>query len=211
MKNLLEEQFSKIFDSDHASHCVKYCQRSGNFSFHDDKACKQCIPFFSENCEHQTFLVHSDAVVEILDIEDFLNSFTSLQGERCDCLLYDASKIAFLDMYCGMSQYVEIHITDGKYVIGKKTKVRQQIEATVNRLYEITDIKNYIESKTERYGIMGYRAKDEEIFRNVPKKISSSVNKFLRIKKILQERRLSLPMRHGFKFIVVAYPSRYLW
>ena len=96
-------------------------------------------------------------------------------------------------------------------VIGKKTKVRQQIEKTIERLYSITDIAVFVDGLSEKFGIFAYRAKDDGLFANVPVRISRSKAMFLRFSKEQANRRLAAPMSHGFKYVMHSYPSVYQW
>ena len=116
-----------------------------------------------------------------------------------------------MDMYCGMSEYLDPHLNDGNMVIGKKTKVRQQIEKTIDRLYTIPDIATFVNGIPEKLGIFAYRAKDDGLFANVPSQISRSREMFLRISKAQANRKLAAPMSHGFKYVMHSYPSVYRW
>lgn len=211
MKELLENQFSLMYDPSRKRHTVQEDVLIGDRSLRDEQSCGQCKPFFTQTCEHETFLIHADSSVRLLAIEGFLNSFPKIEGERCDVLLFDENKIVLLDMYCGMSDYLDSHRVEGKEVIGKKAKVRQQIEATLNRFYTVEDIAVYLDAIPEKFGVFAYRAKDEELFTNVPKTVARSMNQFLGISKAQTKRRLAAPMSHGFRYVMQAYPNRYQW
>lgn len=211
MKQLLETQFSQRYDTHGRSHPINEVIINNEIALCDYKACNRCIPFFASVCGHETFLLHVSSPVKMLDIESFINSFPNIQGERCDGLFHDGRKIVLMDMYCGMSEYLDPHLNDGNMVIGKKTKVRQQIEKTIDRLYSIPNIAVFVDGLSEKFGIFAYRAKDDGLFANVPVQISRSKAMFLRSSKEQAKRRLAAPMSHGFKYVMHSYPSVYKW
>lgn len=211
MKDLLEKHMSMLYDNKGTIHLMNEITVSGAFSLKDDKACGQCIPFFSRNCGNETFLIHTNSDIHCLDIETFLNGFKNVSGDRCDRLLYDERKCMLLDLYCGMSEYLDPHKKEKKVVTGKKEKARNQIEKTIERLCSVHDIEDYLNGMSEKVGVFGYRSKDEEMFKNIPKTVRKSEKAFLMFYKMQAERRLASPMPHGFYFIMHSYPKRYEW
>lgn len=211
MKQWLENQFAQHYDTQGNRHVVREDVLVGDAALHDAHACGSCIPFFSSTCEHETFRIHTAHPVSCLALEEFFNGFRNLPGERCDVMLVDERKVALVDMYCGMSDYLEPHAVDGKKTIGKKAKVRQQIESALTRLCSIPEIASFLAGVPEKVGIFAYRAKDEELFVNVPRQVSRSMNMFLRLNKAQNERRLSLPMPHGVVYVMHAFPALYEW
>lgn len=212
MKTLLEEAFASLYDArNKGKHALlgKVCV--GDAALSDNLSCGQCRPFFSMGCDHETFRFHCDAPVDVYDIEKFMNGFAQIKGERCDAMLLGEGKLALLDMYCGMSDYLDQHFNDGKLVSGKKAKVRSQIEATIRLLYSCPEVASFIDGMKERVGIFGYRAKDEEHFQNVPKQVAQSVSKFLGFQRSIAKRRLAAPMSHGFVYVMHSFPERYIW
>lgn len=211
MKQLLEEQFSKAFDANGHIHPVKERIINGDISFRDEKACSVCKHFFYSQCGHQTFLIHTTTDIHSIDIELYFNSFHQLKGERCDILFYDQNKCVLMDMYCGMSEYLNPHLMKGEIVAGKKEKVRIQISETIERLYSVPAIATFLDRLPIKEGVFGYRAKDEHLFLNTPKVISSTVQMFLRWSAMQANRRLAAPMEHGFRFLMNSYPHIYQW
>lgn len=211
MKDLLEKHMSMLYDNKGTIHLMNEITVSGAFSLKDDKACGQCIPFFSGNCGHETFLIHSNSDIHCLDIEAFFDGFKNVLGDRCDRLLYDGRKCVLLDLYCGMSEYLDPHKKEKKVVTGKKEKARNQIEKTIERLCSVHDIEDYLNGMSEKVGVFGYRSKDEEMFKNIPKTLRQSEKAFLMPYIMQAERRLASPMSHGFIFLMHSYPKRYEW
>lgn len=209
MRELLQNQFSRQYDASGKSHIVNVVVERGDFSMHDDISCHQCQPFFSEQCEHETFKVSCRSEVERFRLEEFLNGFDSIRTDRCDAMLVGDNKLVLVDMYCGMSDYLDNHITDGRPVVGKKTKVRQQIESTL--LCSVNEIRAYIEGIDIKEGVFVYRAKDEEIFQNIPRKVTASYEKFMKFNREISRRRLQLPMEYGFRYVMISYPVHYVW
>ncbi len=211
MKDLLEKHMSMLYDNKGTIHVMNEITVSGVFSLKDDKACGQCIPFFSRNCGNETFLIHTNSDIHCLDIETFLNGFKNVSGDRCDRLLYDERKCMLLDLYCGMSEYLDPHKRSRTVVAGKKEKARNQIEKTIERLYSVQDIADHLDRMEEKTSVFGYRSKDEEMFKNIPKTVRKSEKAFLMFYKMQAERRLASPMSHGFIFLMHSYPKRYEW
>ena len=212
MKQLLEHQFAEHYDPEHKDEHVVVETLSNEYKLRDEHACSQCIPFFTRDCERETFLLHAENSVSYINIEDFINGFQSLDGrQRCDALFYDEHKLVLMDMYCGMSEYVDEHLCDKVRVVGKKTIVREQIESLISILYEVDAVAQCIDEKVSKIGIFGYREKDAELFLNVPRKVNHSMEAFFKMTKAANERRLKLPMSHGFQYIMNAYPKVYEW
>ena len=127
MKILLEKYFSLHHDK--VTHQVNSREINGDCYFYDNFSCQQCIPFFKRYCKHETFLLHTNSIVNAIEIEQFLNSFINLHNcERCDILLTDNHKIALIDMYCGMSEYLDdqndffVDYVQGFYGVMKRIK-----------------------------------------------------------------------------------------
>ncbi len=211
MKNLLENEFTDQYEMTGKKHPVSFSTVVGNVSCCDEISCKQCIPFFYSNCGHETFLLYSESELMILKIEEFINSFKKLSGNRCDLMLYDNQKVVLLDMYCGMSNYVDSHYTDGELVKGKRAKVREQITATIDLLYSVSAIAAHLDGIEEKQGIFGCRLKDEEMFLNIPKVVKSSAEAFMATAMAMRKRKISTPLSHNFSYRMVQYPTRYEW
>lgn len=212
MKDLLKNHFTSAYDPSGNPHTVQLLTFQGHHSFGDQNASRQCHSFFRDGgCEQLVFKVFSLTHINKIDIEEFLNEFRIINGDRCDLLLYNDSKIVLADMYCGSNDYIAPHNTDGKPVVGKKAKVRKQIESTLDVLYSIPEIAHYIDSKSHKIGIMAYRDKYEGHFDNNPAKIKASIGSFLKPTEALGRRNMIIPIAHGFAYMVNKYPHVYQW
>ena len=153
MKVLLEQDFAGKHGEGGRSYPIN-SQAKYDFAFGDSHACLQCRPFFADGCNNQVFLVHSDHDITYIPIEEFIGMFPCFSNkERCDILLYDARKIVLSDMFCGQSAYALEHIREGERVIGKKTKVFNQIESTLDILYSVPAIADWIDARADKIGV----------------------------------------------------------
>lgn len=211
MRHLLEHQFTEVYDNSGKAHSADLRVIAGDVTFRDSKACDVCIPFFYKGCGHQTFLIHTDSTVNAIDIERFLNTFKSLPGDRCDYLFYDDHKCVLMDLYCGMSEFLDPHRRDSEIVRGKKEKVRSQITKTIERLYSVPALASRLDGMHIKEGVFGYRSKDDGLFAKVPKTVATSFDAFLLMSRAQANRRLAAPMVHGFRFLTCQYPNIYQW
>lgn len=212
MKHLLAKDFSSHFDKSGTQHPVLSHTKQGLCKFGDSVACNSCPEFFKINgCDNSVFVADFPFAVTQIEIEAFIKSFKNIQRKKCDLLFYDKNKIVLADMYCGDIKYLEKHTADGTDQIGKRATVELQIKATLDLLYQVDTIKDYIDSKSEKVGIMAYRNKYEGLFEHLPNAIKSSANAFLRPTTEMSRRRITKTMAHGFTFICYKYPDVYQW
>lgn len=210
MKTLLENDFALRYGDGGQSYSINTLVKS-EFLLGDYHACNQCRPFFKMGCDHVIFHVVANNEVVYIPIEDFINQFPELSDkERCDVLLYDEQKIVLADMFCGMSGYAEDHLREGKMVIGKKAKVFNQIESTLDILYTIPTIATLIDSKVSKIGVFACRLVDMEHFIS-PSQMSSSMNMFLHMNRHLSQKPIAIRMKHGFEYVTCRYADVYQW
>lgn len=212
MKRFLEQDFTAKYDRSGNSHIANTSTVTGAQSFCDSKTCSDCSPFFrTGGCDFTVFKGSFPHAVNKISIEEFINGFRRIESERCDLLFWDDDKIVLADMYCGNRDYITDHTLDGSPVAGKKTKVRLQIEATLELLYSVESIKDFISRKDQKVGIMAYRDKYEGHFGDAPAKVKASVRSFLRPTDAQARRNLVTPISHGFSYIMHKYPNVYKW
>lgn len=210
MKPLLEQDFTAEYDRSGNCHIANISTVIGTQSFGDSKTCSDCNPFFrTGGCDHNVFNASFTHAVSLINIEEFINGFKKIVSERCDLLFWDDDKIVLADMYCGKRDYISDHTVDGKSVAGKKTKVRLQIESTLNLLYSVESIRIFVNRKGQKLGIMAYRNKYEGHFEDTPAKVKASVRSFLRPTDAQSRRNLATPIAHGFSYIMCKYPTIY--
>lgn len=210
MKELLENDFVHHYRKRAGMVSVTPCALNGTVPLYDSVACKQCIDFFRIHCPHETFIVNSDNDVFLVDHESLINNL-QLPGDKCDTLLYDVDKIVLLDMTCSMEHYLDAHHSDGKTREGKRMKSRNQLSKSIERLCAVPTIAARIASYPHRDAILGYRVKDEELFRSVPVQIAKTERVWLALARQRELRNLSTPLSNGFSFKMVRYPKVYQW
>lgn len=212
MKRLLEQDFTAKYDRSGNSHIASTSTITGTQSFGDSKTCSDCNTFFrTGGCDHNVFKASFPHAVNKINIEEFFNGFKKIESERCDLLFWDDDKIVLADMYCGKGDYITEHTVYGKSVAGKKTKVRLQIESTLELLYSVESIKDFISRKDQKVGIIAYRDKYEGHFEDTPAKVNASVRSFLRPTDAQARRNLVTPIAHGFSYMMCKYPTIYQW
>ena len=212
MKTLLINEFTVLHHKQAGTVPLEEQSIYGEKNIKDDKACNDCMHFFSLSCEKQVFKLRTNKQITLINIENFFNSFKEkIKGQRCDFLLYDDSKIILMDLTCTMEEHLFPHLLNEKKRQGKRLSARYQIENTIKVLIEEPVIRNYIDRKGTKLGILAYRVKDEDLFQNVPKSIEKTMKVWLSMENIIETRKLSFPMQFGFTFEMVKYPNVYNW
>lgn len=212
MKMLLEHNFTTYHHKKAGIVSTDCRQQQGNIVLNDDKACDpECPVFFKSHCLRDTFQIHSNSSINIINIEAFLNKFTKIKGKRCDFLLYDINKIVFADVTCTMEHFLYTHLRNGVFEQGKRNVARLQIKHTIELLQAEPSIKTYIERKKIKIGILAYRIKDEDLFQNVPRRLSKELEAWISMEKAIERKNLSFSMPYGFVFKTIKYPSIYSW
>lgn len=177
----------------------------------DTIACSNCILFFATACDRDVLALSTKEVVHCINIETFFNQFPNIVGKRCDYILYNKNKIVLIDLTCSLEDYIYPHLNKQKVVRGKRLYAREQIEHTLDILMKEKEIKDYIDLKEQKIGLLGYRIKDEESFQYIPRKIDDVLNAWLAMERELETRKLQFPMSYGFKFEMVKTPEVYKW
>ena len=212
MKALLLNNFTSLHHKQHGTISLDEQSVNGVVSLNDDVACRSCIPFFSVSCEHEVLKLDTqNTSISVVNIEKFLDNFDEVKGRRCDFLMFDSNKIVLLDMTCSMEEYLSPHLVEGLPQQGKRLVARTQIEHTLDILTAEPAILAYINNKEKKEGVLAYRAKDEDLFSNVPKVIEKTANVWLRMEEDFESRKLSFPMSYGFVFKSIKYPEVYNW
>lgn len=209
MKDLLDNHFVPAKGTPVGSVSCDATTKSGDFSLVDNRACSQCKPFFHSSCNNEVLKLHADNPVEIIEHEKLILDLKAEKGGVCDYLISSDNKVLFIDLTCGMSQYLESHLVDGEAKEGKKAKSRKQTEMSINRLYEEQHLASHLDSFPNKVAMLGYRNIDDELFANCSSKITSAEDASLSMMKHLQSRRLATPLSHGFNFVMIRYPDVY--
>ena len=182
----------------------------GIIGLNDYKACQSCMSFFKTTCEQEVFKISSETTISLINIEDFIDSL-NVEGRKCDYLLYDASHLVLADLTCSLEQYLDPHLQKGKMQSGKRLVARKQIEDTLKLLMEDAVIAEAIKAKSIKVGLLAYRVKDEDLFKNVPKQIQREFAAWQAMENEIETRKLTFPMAYGFSFETLRYPNIYVW
>ena len=203
MINLLKDSFTRSLGLTRKVD-VDYCFKEYLVSsFSDFRACSSC----GEGCtDQQVFMVDfgNSQDVCIVELEKFFSQFANVEriakGGRCDLMMYNNLKCAFVELSCLESQYLE----DGRGRIGKRTKARRQLCDSIMKLRYCTDIAEKIDSYEIKHAIFAYREK-----RKGNGRIYEAVSAFNMTDKI-SINSIS-DMGNGFSFVIVKYPEKYVW
>lgn len=213
MKQLLENNFTVAHGRAAGSVMVieNTCP-AGSFTIADAAACGACSYFFKMNCNQTVLKVHAATEVRQIEFEYFINAFPRITGQRCDFIFHDAGqKIVLSDLTCSRSEYIDTHLRDGKPEIGKRAKVRGQIEESIKKLYAVPAIAAHINTFPQKRGLFAYRLRDEELSSNLAATLARRKKEFLGEAESLGKRRLALQMVNGFVFTENKYPDVYQW
>lgn len=213
MKELLENEFALANGRMAGSVPVIARQLpSARVGWADAAACAACSHFFKMNCDHVVLNLLSGGGVTLIEFEYFINGFRQMKGEKCDYILHDkGDKIVLSDFTCSRTEYLENHWRDGKTVVGKRTKVRSQIEESIRKPYAVPTIAAHIDGYKEKIGLLGYRLRDEELSSNLPATLARRQKAFMGEFDALGKRKIALPMPRGFFFVENKYPDIYQW
>lgn len=210
MKTLLLNYFTSLYNKDPGTIPVNEQYICGNIGLKDYKACQSCKPFFAITCEHEVFKISSETTISQINIEDFIDSF-NIKGRKCDYLLYDTTHLVLADLTCSMEEYLYPHLQDGEKQRGKRLVAREQIEHTLDLLMKDSAIAKEIKAKSVKVGLLAYRVKDEDLFKNIPKQIQREFAAWQAMEKEIETRMLTFPMAYGFSFETLRYPNIYVW
>lgn len=212
MKHLLDNDYVAAIGKKVGTVIVADMSYTNGFYLTDPISCNGCSYFFKMSCDGKTLLVDANGkTVTVLEHENFMNTCGTNTGGNCDYIIYDNSKVAFIDLYCGLEQFLYDHAVDGVMVKGKRKKVREQAENSIQRLYSVPSIAAYLNSIPDKLGVIGYRVKDDEIYPALPVTISKSEKMMMQMTRELESRHLSSPMSHGFRFLQIKYPQPLTW
>jgi len=202
----------QVLNSVLKGHCILY----------DPHSCDPCLSNNGQQCDNATskqiFVLETNENVTCVNIEDFLNQFVGKKADsksKCDLLLYDGSKISFVDMYCGKEKFIFPHDTthtDGRieHKKGKLATVRQQITSTIDKLCEVPSIEKLIQTFQKKEGIFGYRGKNANKSPQQETPEESNISIFIKTAEMASNDLYS-HLTHGFLFKTVKYPEVYVW
>lgn len=136
--------------------------------------------------------------ITLLSYESFHNQTGIISEDKCDYLIFDSEKQAFIcaELSKLLSNYLETHPQEGKPVEGKRAKAYRQLEITTNKLMAVNNISDFISAFFKRIAVFAYRLNDSNpIF-------ARSVNAFNRSPKSLDAN-----FGNGFYFYQREYPA----
>ena len=144
--------------------------------------------------------------ITIVDWEAYVDQYTNAlcagEGKKCDFIVYDDRRDKFI--------LDELTYSHEKYIIGignrigKRIKARIQLSESINKLYSVPEIQNYISAFEKRIALFSYRiaeSSDDEI-------MSTSMAAFSAPTRLLgdiEEESSSMP--HGFVYHQHIYPT----
>lgn len=187
----------------------------GTSSFCDSKACEACAPKAKNVCEAQEVLkiVHSQELVKA-ELEEFFLQFDgnarSAIKDKCDILLYDndRNRIAFCELTCSVSKYVEPYDNKRGHNIGKRAKAYKQLKSSIYKLAEVPEIASSMSQYNHRNGLLAVR------YKNIPglkeSNELSNIKKFTSLTRAISKDAKS-DIGKGFTFEVVQYPTLFRW
>ncbi len=177
---------------------------------YDKKACNNCTNEHRICGEQQCVLkFQNNESVDVVNIENFLLQFDGLKTaslkEKCDLMFFDnENKVAFCDMSCTQSKYVEPYLCQGEIKCGKRAKAYSQIESVIGKFMEVPALKAYIDNMNEKVGLFALREKDVIV--------ASEVEKNMQVFKMSPaNNEMFVDMKNGFRFAVIKYPTIYHW
>lgn len=186
-----------------------------DFSLGDPNACMKCA--LLNNCDQIVMNVKTDAPVAVLEFETFVNQFgdksDTINGERCDYLLYDPSeaksKIAFCELTCSDGKFVEPN--NGRYPDGKRARAYNQIKNSLEHLLSVPVLNVNILTypSTSRYGVFGWRERNEPSDDKVLKSLTDFIDTPSAAETIMYTE--DFVLGHNFTFIQVKYHSTLPW
>ena len=223
MIKYLQEDYLKHFKLTRPECQVITTTLNGLCIISDPKSCNPCISNGCQQCDKnsfkQIFLLETKASLSCVNIEEYLSQFAGTMAEprnRCDLMIYDNSKIAFVEMYCGQEKYIHPYETTHKSgrvekKMGKLATVRKQITVTIDKLCEVPSIESKMNTFQEKVGLFGFRKKNgnEEMVES-GQNVENNIDIFIRTAEASSEGGYTL-LPHGFRFSVVTYPEVYVW
>ena len=223
MIRFLQEDYLRHFELTRPGCQVISTTLNGLCALYDSKSCNPCISDGRQKCdansEKQILLLETKLPLHCVNIEEYLSQFSGTKAEvrkRCDLLIYDNSKIAFVELFCGQGKFIHpyetIHMSGRvEKKVGKLALARQQITETIEKLCEVPSIESKMNTFKERLGLLGFRRKNGgEGMLEQGQNVENNIRIFIRTAEAPTDGGYTL-LPHGFKFSVVAYPAFYVW
>lgn len=186
---------------------------AGISSLRDSKACSECKQQGKNCCETEEILriSHNYSITKV-ELEKFFTQFDGTRRsslkDKCDILLFDDKdhRIAFCEMTCSQSKYIEPYENSKGHQVGKRAKAHKQLKSSIDKLASVPDIASSMNRYNHRTALFAVRHKGSN---NQSSEISN-VNKFIIFPKSIQTDAKS-DIGNGFSFEVVEYPNIYQW
>lgn len=149
-------------------------------------------------------------LITIVDFENFIGSWrgNAGTGQRCDFLIYDGTDyVVFNELSCCRLLYVEDQLPEdgnGGLRKGKRSKAFMQIRESIEKLYAVPQIAEYMDRIPNRVGLFSYRTNDAE-----NSIVGNSFRSFGRVKQIFSNIRLEESLPYGFVSEQRIYPDSF--
>ncbi len=198
-------------------------RHDSDFALNDVKACADCLinhrndrPTFVCNCE--TMKVHPLNPVAVYPLDRWMNTFPERYRRNlpnCDYIFADAEniyasrKIAFCDLTCSLSKYVEPGGST-KYPEGKRNHALRQMSSMAEWLMKNPMLHHHISTATDRRYIFGVRYTDP--YPGVDP-AATSMRTFGKTPASLASTLTTTQSLNGipFSFVEIRYPAPLVW
>lgn len=224
IEHLLKESYPSYWDFDRGIVSLSVTHHVQSFVLSDMKACRSCHQSRPERsrCNEEVLKVELNGEdVAVVDFEMYAGQFDNTPlaiKSRCDYLLADGDigshvKIAFCDLTCSDSKYVEPN--NGRYVLGKRAKAREQMKSSINALLRVPLVAHYILTFPKKVGLFGWRDYENcgMLNSSIHRSARESMSVFMKTptsQANLLQSTVEI-MDHDFHFVQVKYPMSYEW
>lgn len=228
---MIREILGKIFPAEYGLStdviAVSIETHGAPFSLSDDKACDNCqsnpARVNRRGCNREVLKVNNHGeTIDVVNYEQYISQYERLGkavGERCDIVMADSGmsrrKIVFCDLCCYSEKFVEPN-EGNSYPQGKRAKVYQQMERSIETLIQVSTTAVNLLTYREKICLFAWRDYDIPDMPSVATRGNAQSNVLvfgsttasgLATLTISHERR----MGHDFIFKQVKYPSVYNW
>ena len=185
-----------------------------DFSLTDWKSCNDCqshTKYFYLQCDKEVLRIATSKGINVINLEDYFQQYSDkkeiVSGGCCDLLLYEAEKVAFIDLTCTRPVYIDNHIVDKKFKEGKRPVAFKQLKDSIAKLSVCPTISTYLQKCIEKVAILALRKKEFAV-ELLPE---SPMQSFMKMANEQSKSGMIQDMGNGFTFIVHEYPKVYNW
>lgn len=121
---------------------------TSSFTLRDPNACRDCMNVCHEvDAERVQLTVNTTTAINVLSIDNLLESVKEPVGKNCDYMLESDAKVALIEMTCSTTDYVD----------SKRCTAREQLYNTLCLMRANPVVRTHLNEKQCRYVVFSWK------------------------------------------------------